>query len=173
MTITTLAGALMRLGRHRWQWSDGEPEPRVRDLSPDEWNFRCQGGHVEVLRGVAMESEALAWVIAGAREGRYRSGRSHDHMGPTVIDTATGEARRMHIQPGEDPLLGHEPLPEQPGPIPAVLLVPIAEWDRWVAEHPAGASWAQRDEAAILDRAYALGWRPPAGYVAPSGWRAP
>jgi hypothetical protein len=160
---------LVRQEDGSWCWSDGQPEPRVRDLSPDEWNFRCRSGngqcYVEVLRGVAQESEALAWVIAGARAGKYRSGKSGDHTGPVIIDD-NGVARRMHIQPGENPLLGHEPLPESPGPIPAVILVPVAEWDEWVRTHPAGAEWDVAHETSILDRAYALGWRPAHRYVA-------
>ena len=51
------------------------------------------------------------------------------------------------------------PLPEPPGPIPAVLLVPVEEWDQWTRDNPAGAEWDQTDEAAILDKARALGWR--------------
>jgi hypothetical protein len=33
-----------------------------------------------------------------------------------------------------------------------------------------GASWKREDEPAILDRAVALGWQPPRGFRAPSGW---
>lgn len=168
-TLTCLDGTLVRQDDGSWRWSDGQPEPRIRDLSPDEWNFRCRtygGGQcfVEVLRGVAQESELLAWVIAGARAGKYGSGKSGDHTGPLVIDERG--ARRMHIQPGEDPLHGNEPLPESCGPIPAVILVPIAEWDAWVKANPAGASWDVADETSILDRAYALGWRPSESYKA-------
>jgi hypothetical protein len=66
-------------------------------------------------------------------------------------------------------MLGYEPLPESRGPIPAVILVPIADWDSWVAAHPAGAAWDAADEPAILDRAYALGWRPAEAYRSRSG----
>jgi len=50
-----------------------------------------------------------------------------------------------------------------------VILVPIADWDAWVRAHPAGAAWDVADETAILSRAYALGWRPTARYVARDG----
>jgi hypothetical protein len=41
-----------------------------------------------------------------------------------------------------------------------VILVPVEEWNEWVATHPVGASWDRADEPAILDRAARLGWRP-------------
>lgn len=165
--MSVFSGTLQRVGPNQWQWSDGTPEPRARDLSPDEWNFRCRtdGGKtfVEVMKGAAMESRALKWVIDGWRAGKYRAGASGDHTGPWIIDDEG--LRKSHIQPGEDPLLGNEPLPESPGPIPQVILVPVEEWDAWVKANPAGASWDTRDEEAILDKAYALGWRPSEPYT--------
>jgi hypothetical protein len=162
--ITCLDGTLIRESGGTWRWADGQPEPRVRDLSPSEWNFRCRtygsgNGYVEIPRGVAQESEALAWVIAGARAGRYRSGGSGDHTGPLTLDGESGAARRWHVQPDEDPLCGDEPLPESRGPVPAVILVPTVEWDAWVRANPVGAAWDRVDEPAILERATALGWR--------------
>ena len=64
---TALAGTLIRQGKDAWRWLDGTPEPRVRDLSHDEWNFRCRTDgdrqtYVEVPRGLAQETTALAWV---------------------------------------------------------------------------------------------------------------
>jgi hypothetical protein len=41
-TTTVLNGTLTRRGPNDWQWSDGTPEPRVHDLSPDRWNFRSK-----------------------------------------------------------------------------------------------------------------------------------
>lgn len=147
----------------------------MHDLSPDQRNFRCRTDgmgqtSVEVLRGVAQEPDALQWVLSGSRSGRYRTGSSGDHTGPAAIDL-DGTVRRSHIAPGEDPLQGNEPMPEQRGPIPAVILVPVAEWDAWVRQHPAGAEWDAQHEAAILEQAHRLGWRPPDGYVSPAGWR--
>lgn len=162
MTITTLGGTLVRHGRDEWRWSDGVTERRVRDLSPSrEWNFRCRtygggGTYVEVPRGLATETPTLAWVLERAREGRYQAGLSGDHTGPLVIDDEG--LHRAHIAPGEDPLHGHEPMPEQPGPIPQIVLVPVAEWDEWAADHPVGAEWDIEDQDAILARARELGW---------------
>jgi hypothetical protein len=164
--ITCLNGTLIRQTDGSWKWSNGNPEPRIRDLSPDEWNFRCctRGGKtfVEVLRGVAQESEILGWVIGGAKSGKYESGKSGDHTGPLTIDDYG--VHRMHIQNGEDPLLGNEPLPESRGPIPSVILVPVEDWDAWVKANPAGASWDLANETEILDLAYSLGWRPSESY---------
>jgi hypothetical protein len=131
-------------------------------LSPDRWNWRCRTHgdgttYAEVLWGAAMETPALRWIVDRYRAGSYRGATSLDHTGPLMIDGA-GKARRMHIEPGTDPLLGNEPLPELPGPIPRVVLVPIADWDRWVADNPAGASWDRTHEPEILDKARALGW---------------
>jgi hypothetical protein len=56
-------------------------------------------------------------------------------------------------------------MPEQPGPIPRAILVPIAEWDEHWRARPYGVSWLCVHEEAILDRAYALGWRPPKPYT--------
>lgn len=161
--LAVLAGTLVRHGRDDWRWSDGTPEPRVEDLSPDEWNLRCRtygGGetYVEVPRGLAQETASLRWVLAGARDGRYGSGRSGDHTGPLTVDH--GGLRRMHVRPGSDPLLGHpaDADDELPGPIPTVVLVSITEWDAWVREHPAGAVWDRIHEPDILARAAALGW---------------
>lgn len=162
-SVTVLSGTLIREGSDAWRWRDGLPEPRVRDASPDEWNFRCRtygSGRtfVEVPAGHAREFEALRWVLDGAREGRYRSGRSGDRTGPVTI-REDGTPARMHIPPGTDPLRGHEPV-LAPGPIPSVILVPIEDWDAWVAANPAGAEWDKADEAAILERARELGWTP-------------
>lgn len=165
MPYSVLGGTLIREARNVWRWRDGVPEPRASDLSPDEWNFRCRttGGEtmVEVMRGVAMETTGLAWVLEGYRAGRYAAGQSGDHTGPLVFD---GEGvRRRHLRPGADPLAGdpRDALPEAPGPIPAVILVPVADWDAWVRDHPVGALWLTADEPAILERAKELGWMAP------------
>jgi hypothetical protein len=172
MVMTCLDGTLCRRPDGTWRWADGQAEPRVRDLSPDEWGFRCRAygtGNVyaEVPLGLAAETDSLAWVVDGWRAGMYRLAQSGDHTGPRIAEA--GGCRRLHTQPGEDPMLGCEPMPESRGPIPAVILVPIADWDSWVAAHPAGAAWDAADEPAILDRAYALGWRPAEAYRARSG----
>jgi hypothetical protein len=41
-----------------------------------------------------------------------------------------------------------------------VILIPLTEWTEWIATvRPLGAAWDSADEAAILERAWALGWR--------------
>jgi len=162
MHISVLGGTLVRRGRNEWVWSDGTPEPRVRDLSASTyWNFRCRTDgtgrtYVEIPLALAMEESALEWALLGFRVGRYQFGCSLDHTGPLVM---TDEGlRRSHIEPGTDPLCGNEPLPELPGPIPRVILVPIEEWDRWAEDYPLGAEWDKEDQAAILEKARSLGW---------------
>lgn len=155
-----LGGTLRRRPDGTWWWSDGRQEPRAEDWSASrQWNFRCRTygtGEtlVEVLRGAAQEHHDLAWVIEGARAGRYRSGESGDHTGPLVIGGLG--VRRAHIAPGEDPLHGHEPMPEQRGPIPAVILVPALQWDLWSIQTPVGAIWDREYEADILATAQRL-----------------
>lgn len=147
--VTTLGGTLRRIERDRWEWSDGTPEPRVQDLSgSSHYNFRVQGGFVEVPARLAMEEDALIWVLTGHAEGRFQRALSGDHRGPLVIDT--DGAGRAHIHPGTG-----EPLP---GNIPRVILVPRAEWDAWSASKPLGATWDKADEPQILAKARSLGW---------------
>ena len=170
---TILGGTLERVARDQWQWRDGAPAPQVRDLRPN-YNFRCRTEwhvtasvtYVEVLATLASEQDDLRWVLARG----YRTGESGDHTGP--MDLATGQ--RTHIRPGDDPLRGH-PLDADilPGRPPTVILVPWGEWDAHWRDHPAGAEWALDAEADILSKAYALGWRPPHGYISRAGWRAP
>lgn len=182
MPITTLSGTLIRTGRNAWQWRDGSAEPCLRDLSPDEWNFRCTkfgSGQtcVEVLRGLAQQTDALAWVIAGWSAGKYRSSASGDHTGPRIIALSrdysadgdeSAQAGATTIRPGDDPLGGiGAPIR---GPIPEVILVPIPEWDSWCRDNPSGCEWPADQEIRILAKAYALGWQPPAGWRSPQGW---
>jgi hypothetical protein len=126
MVRSVLSGALRRRN-DGWYWSDGQPEPRVRDMSIDRWNFRRNYfGRVEVLETVAKKEPALQWVL---------------NEGYPLIESSDG--------------------------INAAYYVPVDVWDDWVAKHsPAGVKWFVRDESKILDRAYALGWRPARPYVA-------
>lgn len=150
--ISVFDGTLIREGPNQWRWKDGAPEPRVRDLSPDEWNFRCttfaNGTFVEVPIGHAREYNALTWVLERAQSGQYRSGRSGDRTGPMTLED--GRFHRLHVAQGV----------LSPGPIPSVILVPIEDWDAWVRDNPAGAEWDLEYEQDILIRARALGWKP-------------
>jgi len=135
--FTSLGGTLVRHGRNDWRWRDGAPAPYVCDLSPAEaWNLRAVGNqagptHVEIPRGLVLETIALQWVLEAERDGRWAGGSR------------------------------------------AAILVPVADWEAWAREHPIGARWDRFDEPAVLDRAFALGWRPPTGWKCYSGWEAP
>lgn len=158
-TLTVFGGVLARTP-HGWIWSDGTPEPRVSDLS---WsavgNFRCRssGGttYVEVPLSVCHREPDLRWVLDAVSAGEYRQDLSGDHVGPRVL-TEEGLSR-MHVAPGEDPMLGHEPIVRKRA-IPRVALVPWSVWERWATEHPYGATWAQADEESLFARAESLGW---------------
>lgn len=168
-SVSVLGGRLIRTGRNAWQWSDGEPEPRVRDLrAGDDWNFRCRNyastTYVEVLLSEChRHKETLGWVLAGVESGRYQQDTSGDHTGPmriTIDDDGELQVDRMRIDPGEDPLLGNEPILHTRA-IPKVALVPVAEWDDWSNNTPSGASWDREHEDAILAKARSLGWTSP------------
>ena len=159
---TIFDGVLSRTAADIWVWSDGTPEPRVKDLSPSaHYSFRCRthadGTFVEVLLSVAhRDRDVLGWVLDGIEAGEYQQANSGDHTGPMVF-TEDGPSR-MRIEPGEDPLLGNEPIVRKRA-IPRVALVPVAEWDAWAADHPYGATWDTADEPEIFARARRLGWQ--------------
>lgn len=161
--VSVLQGTLVRIATNQWAWSDGTPEPRVRDISPSShFNFRCRTYGdgitlVEVPLGAAhRDRPLLGWVLDGVARGRYQQSTSGDHTGPLLI-TDEGTAR-MRIEPGEDPLLGHEPIMHTRA-IPRVALVPVTEWDAWARETPYGAQWDLDQQQDILARARALGWQ--------------
>ena len=112
------------------------------------------GTHPSTI-GRFRNGDDLGWVLDGTESGKYRQGYSGDHTGPMMItDEGIG---RMRIEPGEDPLLGSEPIIRRQA-IPRVALVPIAEWDQWADEHPYGATWDMPDQDGILAKARSLGW---------------
>jgi len=161
---SVFGGALVRHGKDDWRWSDGTLEPRVSDLSSSSvYNFRCRqchgSTHVEVLLSAAhREKDVLGWVLDGVADGKYRQDWSGDHTGPLMM-TEAGPTR-MHIEPGEDPLLGSEPIRHKRA-IPLVALVPVAEWDAWADQQPYGATWVTAIEAEIFSKAKSLGWVDP------------
>jgi hypothetical protein len=156
---TALGGTLCRIGPDDWHWSDGTPEPRVFDLSPSvRYNFCVRdGAFVEVFLSTAHSERALlGWVLEGVESGEYPQAESTDHTGPLMM-TDEGPTR-MRVEPGEDPLLGNEPIIHKRA-IPRVALVPIAVWDQWAAEHPHGATWSKDDARHIFAKARQLGWK--------------
>jgi len=158
----TLDGTLLRQIDGTWAWSDGTPEPRVRDMhAGDTYNYRCRtygsgGTYVEVPLAAARREPDLTWVWTGVTAGRYGQSCSGDHTGPLQITEES--VSRMRIEPGEDPLLGQEPIDHKRA-IPGVALVPIAEWDAWSRQTIVGVWWDQSHEAEILAIAGRLGWR--------------
>jgi len=159
---SVFGGTLIRATDGAWVWSDGTPEPRVTGLSASHhYNFRCRnsGGTtmVEVLLSIAhREKDTLGWVLDGVENGRYPQAASGDHTGPLVM-TDDEPSSRMRIDPGEDPLLGSEPIFHERA-IPRVALVPIDEWQAWASVAPYGATWDRHEEADILAIARRLGW---------------
>ena len=159
-TTTIFGGTLIRHDKNDWRWSDGTPEPRVTDLSPSaHYNFRCRtysgATYVEVLLSVAhSERDVLGWVLDGVEAGTCTQDVSGDHSGPIRI-TDDG-VERMRIEPGEDPLLGNEPIIHRRA-IPRVALVPIAKWDSWAKAHPYGATWDVDAQDDLLRIARSLG----------------
>ena len=103
--MTALNGTLIRTA-DGWRWSDGTPEPRVRDLNASKhYNFRCGGGMVEVPIATAQREHDLSWVWQGWNEGKYRESLSGDHLGPKVI-TLTERYEDGDIPGISDPTIG-------------------------------------------------------------------
>lgn len=143
MIASTLGGTLLR-DAQGWHWSDGAREPRVRDLpvaAVHGYRIQAQGGtrYVVVPMGRAREEPELDWVRAGFAEGRYQRGP----------DVDAGLRRRELAGSDDHRVTGRD-----------AVYVPIDDWDRWARSVVLGASWEAEDEAAILDRAKALGWTP-------------
>src|SRR5690606_3588605 len=89
--VTAFGGRLVWWGRNKWAWSDGTPEPRVRDITPSwHYNFRCRGlkphVQVEVPVTVAKAEPELAWVL----RGDYPRDLSGDHGSTRTINLDTG-----------------------------------------------------------------------------------
>jgi hypothetical protein len=141
--ITALGGTLLRWGNDTWAWSDHSPAPQVRDMRPSWcYNFRCQGGFVEVPVKQAESEMELRWVA----EGGYQ----------TALSSAYYGERRIHID-GES--IRETRVSQTGKAIPQVYLVPLEEWDNWDAEYVIGAKWDRTHEAAIFSKAESLGWK--------------
>lgn len=98
------------------------------------YNFRIQGGYVEVPKKLLATEPELGWVAT------HRGGHSSDHYGERVIHRDGRQTRRS--QSGKA--------------IPAVYLVPVGEWDEWDAATVLGAKWDKSDEAKILAKAESM-----------------
>lgn len=167
MTERTALGGTLIGAAGQWRWSDGTPEPRVVDMSASWlYNFRCQGGCVEVLLSVAhRDRDTLGWVLARVESGMYQQAGSGDHTGPRIMHLT--ERYEAGDVPGvSEPGIGVEITRQSVTPageptkraIPQVALVPVAEWDMWSAANPVGAKWEKADEPEIFAKARSLGW---------------
>lgn len=136
---TALGETLIRWAANTWAWSDNTPAPEVKDMKPSwYYNFRVQSSFVEVPSKVAKTEPELAWVLTG----EYETGLSGDHYGSRILHADGRETRES--QTGKA--------------IPAVYLVPVADWDEWDATTSIGCRWEKADEAAIFAKAKSLGW---------------
>lgn len=153
MTVisTVLDGTLQRHA-DSWRWRDGAPEPRVRDMlvADNAPNFRVSRGMVEIPRDWR---SSRYWPTG---QGRHR------------VDPQAAEEITRLIQDIGQPGAVYADAPDQA--THQGYLIPVAQWDAAMRE-PCGVWWDAQDEAAILDRAYALGWSPPPGYASPQGWQ--
>lgn len=133
--LTALGGTLLRWGKDTWAWKDHTPAPEVKDMRPSwYYNFRVQGGCVEVPKKLLATEPELAWTAA------CKEGQSSDHYGERVIHRDGRQTRRS--QTGRA--------------IPAVYLVPVGEWDAWDRATVLGARWDKSDEGKILAKAESL-----------------
>lgn len=143
--ITELGGALRR-APGGWYWADGTFEPRVRDLYLEELapDWRCvrhaRFAWVEIptdWRFQVKDDEVRRAVNELVRD--YATiGSIHDDSAAAAV------GRRGQRRSG--------------------YRVPIRAW-RLIMHQPAGAAWSRSDDAAIRERAAALGYE---GTDAPS-----
>lgn len=131
--VTCLGGTLRRVDQNQWEWIDGTPEPRVRDLLRNDLapNFRVIGGRngdVEIPRNwrdyvddPAIEM-AIEWLIK-------EHGRPADIFGEGIAEAL--DEHRVFVR-------GYR--------------VPVKAWDE-VMKVPTGAQWDIEHEEDILQRA--------------------
>lgn len=146
-TATAFGGHLQRNIIGQWAWSDGTPEPRVRDLRhQDCFNFRCRTDGEQVYVEVPKKQATgdLEWVRAGG----YDVEHSGDHEGMRVLHE-DGRTTRGYMDPESGETTGARVIPQ-------VYLVPSEIWDKW-AYQCIGAQWMKSDEPAIFEKARSLG----------------
>jgi hypothetical protein len=140
---TALAGTLQR-GIDGWHWSDGTPEPRVRDMRLRDIapNFRC------ARRGSVVYVE----IPAGWRSARYWPAGRIDIQAAREIEGLLRDAGKQApiFAEGLAEVLDDHRLTTDG------WLVDIAQWDAVMSE-ACGVWWDSQYEANIHDRAAALG----------------
>lgn len=140
----TLGGTLQRYA-DGWRWSDGTPEPRVRDMlfSHNAPNFRCCN-----RGGVTYVEIPARW-----REPRYWPGGRVDTQAANEIDALLREAGKrspIYLEGLAEALDDHRITGDG-------WMVDVAQWDA-VMREPCGCWWDKEHEADILARARSLGW---------------
>lgn len=130
--MRALSGALVRLDSGAWQWSDGTPEPRVRDMTIGSLapSFRCRtygdgSCYVELpsnWRRLVSDNDASAAIASLVRDAK---------------------SARIFAEPSRpDGVAGSR----------AGYLLPIAAWDAAMAA-VVGCWWDKDQESDILARA--------------------
>ena len=130
-----LGGALERFA-DGWRWSDGMPEPRVRDmlLADIAPNFRVVSGKVEI---------PARW-----REARYWPNGRIDTQAAEEIAALIADAGRR------SPIYAEGLAERLDAPRLKVhgYVIDVAQWDE-VMREPCGVWWDKQHEDEILERA--------------------
>lgn len=134
--ITCLGGTLRRVGPNQWEWIDGTPEPRVRDLLRNDIapNFRVIGGRngdVEIPRN---------W---------------RDYVDDPAIEMAIEWLIREHGRPADVFAEGLAEALDSHTVFVRGYRVPVRAWDE-VMNVVTGAMWDLDDEEDILAKAERL-----------------
>lgn len=150
---TTLGGTLQRYA-DGWRWSDGTPEPRVRDmlLSDVAPNFRCA-----TYGGTGNGPVTVVEIPARWRtDARYWPARRIDLDAAAAIDGLIRECGRrgaIYAEGLAEALDDHRLTVDG-------WTVDVAMWDA-VMREPVGVWWDTEHEAAIYARVRELGGAPP------------
>lgn len=131
------------LQRHAdgWHWSDGTPEPRVRDMLINDMapNFRCCGARVEIpwnWRDARFWPHGRIDIDAAMRiDGLIKEGGKRESIYAEGLAESVDDHR----------LTKHG------------WTIPVALWDAEMRDC-CGCWWDKSEEASILDRARSLGW---------------
>lgn len=145
-TLSTALGGALARRPDGWYWSDGTPEARVRDMSLADIapNFRCC-----TVAGVTFVEIPRRW-----RDARYWHGGRVDADAVRAIAGLLdegGERCAIYAEGWAERIDEHRLTVEG-------YRVPLALWDAAMRE-PCGVWWDKADEAALIDRARALGWQ--------------